>query len=266
MRKLLTCLITFGLCCFLSGCGHEKMNNETDVEELSVYVNDSRFMNEIGLQVNPNVITDLGVQQAENVITDSDRQPTTDVINDDAEKKNAEVDAMPDSIRAVIEEEAEFIDAYTQNVFTRQSYNFEGGYEFDEDNLYEPLPWVEYTVNDLNGDGLCEAIVLISNASGSKCYYAILSELSGKVYAYRVVYRGLCPLFADGRIGESSGASYGGYYRIVAFDSDGFEEEILAEIHDDKFFVSGEAASEQDFYDYCAEVLATDRATWIELE
>ena len=184
---------------------------------------------------------------------------------------------LPDSIQNVFSEGGEFeytgdyydgVHAHTR--YTLASYQpYMAGFEnAEEAEGFRAFP-KEYTIIDLDGDGKNEIVLRVESKEHGRADYLILSDVNGNAYGYVMVYRGLNPLYADGRAWGSSGASWNDLYRFTAFTVNGFEQELLAYEHDPsseiEYNIAGTNVSKEQFYAFCKEIELQPLATWFEV-
>lgn len=131
----------------------------------------------------------------------------------DPQKKNEEPSAPNENaaLKAVLKGETEFYNFYQK---TSMSVNA-------LPTLYDgKLRIVEFTVLDMDGDGVSEAVFQLGKGEDDYFGFLVLHVGQERVTGYEITYRGLIALKADGTHTGSSGAAYSYTYRI-AFDAEG---------------------------------------------
>ena len=171
-----------------------------------------------------------------------------------------EILPIPDAIGKVFSEGGMFLDVESGEYYTITDYPYLDISAYDNEK-HDHVVWDEYTVNDLNHDGINEVICNLSD-EGVNSFHLILAVVENEVCAYRVTFRGMNPLLKDGRIGGSSGADDNDFYCIVSFSRDGYIEKILAKEDDGYYEIDGEPVREEDWILYCKEFISSEKAVW----
>ena len=167
---------------------------------------------------------------------------------------------IPDSIGKVFCEGGNFLDVESGEYYTVSDYPYLDISAYDNEK-HDHVVWDEYSVNDLNHDGINEVICLL-NDEGVHAFYLILADVESEICAYRVTFRGMNPLLKDGRISGSSGADDSDFYCIVSFSRDGYSEKTLAKEDDGYYEIDGEPVTEEDWILYCKDFITSEKAVW----
>ena len=153
-----------------------------------------------------------------------------------------------------------FLDVESGEYYTVTDYPYLDISAYDNEK-HDHVVWDEYTVNDLNHDGINDVICNLSD-EWVNSFHLILAVVENEVCAYRVTFRGMNPLLKDGRIGGSSGADDNDFYCIVSFSRDGYSEKTLAKEDDGYYEIDGEPVTEEDWILYCKEFISSEKAVW----
>ena len=171
-----------------------------------------------------------------------------------------EILPISDAIGKVFSEGGMFLDVESGEYYTVTDYPYLDISAYDNEK-HDHVVWDEYTVNDLNHDGINEVICNLSD-EGVNSFHLILAVVENEVCAYRVTFRGMNPLLKDGRIGGSSGADDNDFYCIVSFSRDGYSEKTLAKEDDGYYEIDGEPVREEDWILYCKEFISSEKSIW----
>ena len=115
---------------------------------------------------------------------------------------------------------------------------------------------------DLDRDGKMELIVEPRSPEKTQFFH----YKDGQVYSYTQVARGMKMFRENGIYNGSSGASISGWYRIVEFTPDGYVEEELCYMDNDKFTINGETATREEAIAVESEILAVPQVYPYEIE
>ncbi len=115
--------------------------------------------------------------------------------------------------------------------------------------------WKEYTVIDLDNDGVNELIYLVDPGSGG--FYIIFHVIDGEVYGYSELYRFIGFLYKDRTFVSESGAGWYNFRRITSFNKEGYTIEELARAEqphaEQLYYIGDEEVDEATFRDYTAQ-------------
>ena len=123
-----------------------------------------------------------------------------------------------------------------------------------DDNEYT-VYWKEYTVIDLDDDGVNELVYLVDPGSGG--YIIFFHVIDGEVYGYSEFLRDMEVLYKDRVIMGESGAAWYRYKRIISFNKEGYTIEELARAEqphaEELYYIGDEEVDEATFRDYTAQ-------------
>jgi hypothetical protein len=115
--------------------------------------------------------------------------------------------------------------------------------------------WKEYTVIDLDDDGVNELVYLVDPGSGG--FYIIFHVIDGEVYGYSELYRFIGFLYKDRTFVSESGAGWYNFRRITSFNKEGYTIEELARAEqphaEQLYYIGDEEVDEATFRDYTAQ-------------
>ena len=115
--------------------------------------------------------------------------------------------------------------------------------------------WKEYTVIDLDDDGVNELVYLVDPGSGG--FYIIFHVIDGEVYGYSELYRFIGFLYKDRTFISESGAGWYNFNRITSFNKEGYTIEELARAEqphaEELYYIGDEEVDEATFRDYTAQ-------------
>lgn len=129
-----------------------------------------------------------------------------------------------------------------------------------QDNF--PFSIEQFTVLDLDNDGIEEVVLQISLAENECAGFEILHYKEGTVYGYTLVPRGFANLKNDGTFWVSSGASDNGVVRISNFSSTDYSVDEILYCRDNTFYINQEKTSAQNYNIAMDEQLSKTDATW----
>lgn len=115
---------------------------------------------------------------------------------------------VPDSIKDVFTKDESFTNTYSNSETKKSELKKIRDTQFDE------LFWNEYTVVDLDQDGINELIFRVAPSKTGEPTHFIFHESNNTVYAYQVSYRAMLDISTDGELYGSSSATDGDYYTI----------------------------------------------------
>ena len=132
----------------------------------------------------------------------------------------------------------------------------------------------QFTVVDMDGDGMPEVIVMIEPEPNSwiEDFYVLhYRERDGEVYGYLFGLRSIGGLQRDGAMYGSGGAMDGAWYRVTAFNDYGCDAETLAESDSSNgiragtyavdFYIGDRVVTEEEYYNYTTANFS-DYAMW----
>lgn len=128
-----------------------------------------------------------------------------------------------------------------------------------------PLTVEQYTVVDLDWDGVGEVFLSLSLADNHKAAFAILHYQAGEVYGYTLVPRAFSDLKADGTFAFSSGAADWGF-GTISFTSEGYEVDKVIYCDSGAYFVDHEAVGDARFFESAARQTAKEPAPWYDYQ
>ncbi len=115
--------------------------------------------------------------------------------------------------------------------------------------------WKEYTVIDLDDDGVNELVYLVDPGSGG--FYIIFHVIDGEVYGYSELYRFIGFLYKDRTFISESGAGWYNFNRITSFNKEGYTIEELARAEhpyaEELYYIGDEEVDEATFRNYTAQ-------------
>ena len=210
----------------------------------------------VSMSVSEENVVELPKPEQINKADETDKTSETDKTNEneatdvDLQKVYSSLcfDNLPDEICEVFHSGREFVRSETGEYSTIYDFTLE------RNELNKPLYWTSYYVLDLDRDGQNELIFVISDKMEAFPANVIFTLLDEEVYAYtrtRWLFRSI---FSDSTIigADNGSASAADYYRIVSFNKEGYETEIMASGDgiEHTFTIGGEDVSEDAFWDY----------------
>ena len=211
----------------------------------------------VSMSVSEESVVELPKPEQINKADETDKTSETDKTNEneatdvDLQKVYSSLcfDNLPDEICEVFHSGREFVRSETGERSTIYDFTLE------RNELNQPLYWTSYYVLDLDRDGQNELIFVISDKIEAFPATVIFTLLDEEVYAYTETMWPFEFIFSDSTIiGAGNGsASAADYYRIVSFNKEGYETEILAygDGFEHIFTIGGDDVSEESFWDYC---------------
>lgn len=157
----------------------------------------------------------------------------------------ADLSTLPKEIRTVLYDNGSFYEVYDQREYTRLNYN---GTHYKNDGTIEVAEWREYMVFDFDKDGEKELAVIMDPDLGG-IYVEVFDVQEKKVYGYENPYRGFLDVFTDGAIGGASAYNMH-MYSMLRFSGNKIINKVVAQAHQEQFFIMGQEVTEQEYHDY----------------
>lgn len=210
----------------------------------------------VSMSVSEESVVELPRAEQINKTDETDKTSKTDKTNEneatdvDLQKVYSSLcfDNLPDEICEVFHSGREFVRSETGEYSTIYDFTLK------RNELNKPLYWTSYYVLDFDRDGQNELIFVISDKIEAFPATVIFTLLDEEVYAYTETMWPFEFIFSDSTIlGAGNGsASAADYYRIVSFNKEGYETEIMASGDgiEHTFTIGGEEVSEDAFWDF----------------
>ncbi|MDD3335506.1 MAG: hypothetical protein PHI98_08305 [Eubacteriales bacterium] len=168
--------------------------------------------------------------------------------------------AIPKEYQAVLLGQEAFVDAFDQSPMLLDDWLT---------RLEDvPLYYSQFSVLDLNVDGIPEVVLSVGVGEDTDYGFLILCLREGTVYGYEAVYRAMQDLKSDGSFSFSSGAADNGFGTAI-LDGNEFSINELAYCQSEEnggisYFVGGEAVAEDAFRLAVEQQAQKENAHWYE--